>query len=352
MRSAWVLCLVAMASPASAQSAREEADALFERGKELMAQKAFAEACAAFERSYRIEPSISTLLNHADCREKNLQLATAWRLFSEAKHQTDAQSDATFKQLHAVAATRAGKLEPRLSRLSIDVVPEHQLAGIEILRDADRVAPVVWSQPQPIDGGTYRITARAPGRTEWSATITVKSEGDTQKVAIPKLAPVSAARPQADEHAPVSSGPASGVTPPTRTEPSQRLTARTTSSSLNSPIADGVPKRSLALTIVMGSTALALGGAAVAFSRWGDIIYADAEREPDDARQEALWKSANTRRYAAIGFAAGAASAVGAAVYLYLRGGRESAPPLARRSIHLEPITSARTMGLGLRGSW
>ena len=118
------------------------------------------------------------------------------------------------------------------------------------------------------------------------------------------------------------------------------------------PTGDSVAKRSLALPIVLGSAALVLGGTAFAFSRWGDSIYDDATREPDDAKQEALWQSANKRRYAAIGLGAGAAGCIGAAIYLYVRGGREAAQPIARRSIRLEPTASASAMGLGLRGTW
>jgi len=118
------------------------------------------------------------------------------------------------------------------------------------------------------------------------------------------------------------------------------------------PTGDSVAKRSLALPIVMGSAALVLGGTAFAFSRWGDSIYDDATREPNDAKQEALWRSANKRRYAAIGLTTGAAGCIGAAIYLYVRGGREVEQPIARRSIRIEPTASATSMGLGLRGAW
>ncbi len=102
----------------------------------------------------------------------------------------------------------------------------------------------------------------------------------------------------------------------------------------------------------MGGVALLLGGTAFAFSRWGDSIYDDATKEPDDAKQEALWKSANKRRYAAIGLGAGAAGCIGAAIFLYVRGGREAAQPVARRSLHLEPTASTSAMGFSLRGVW
>ena len=39
----------------------------------------------------------------------------------------------------------------------------------------------------PIDGGTYEITARAPGHVEWKSTVVVKGEADQQTVVVPLL---------------------------------------------------------------------------------------------------------------------------------------------------------------------
>ena len=334
-RTAWILCFLAMTTSASAQPAHAQAEALFRQGKELMKQQRYEEACAAFESSYRLEPSVSTLLNHANCREKNAQFATAWRLFVDAERQTRAKPDADSKQLNTVSASRVSALEARLSKLSIDVAPDHRLDDLEVLRDADRVDPDTWNRPLLVDGGTYKITARATGRAEWSTTVVIQPEGDVQTVAIPKLDPVMTM----ESHPDLPSPP----TPATGTE--------LTSTSPPSPD-DHVATRSLAIPIAMGGAALVLGGTAFAFSRWGDSIYADAKREPEDATQEALWRSANKRRYAAIGLGAGAIGCAGAAIYLHLRGGRESAQPVARRSLRIEPTASASSMGLGVRGVW
>ena len=346
-RCAWILGLIAMTASASAQSAHVQAEALFRQGKELMKQNQLVEACAAFESSQVLEPSISTLLNHADCREKNAQLATAWGLFIDAERQTRTQPDSASKQLNVVAAARAGRLEARLSKLSIDVAPASQVAGLEVLRGAERVEPGTWNLSLPIDGGTYKITARAPGRVGWSTTVVVKPEGDAQTVTVPKLDPAASGE----------STPGAGIHAPARTTgagPAGKQPADASAIHPASARPDGAARRSLALPIAMGGAALVLGGGSVfAFSRWGDRIYADAEREPNDAKQESLWRSANQRRYAAIGFAVGTAGCVGAAIYLYLRGGgREAAQPPASRSLHLEPTATAGSMSLGLRGAW
>jgi hypothetical protein len=204
----------------------------------------------------------------------------------------------------------------------------------------------------PIDGGTYKITARAPGRAEWSTTVVVKPEGDMQAIAVPTLAALAAAEPRSDERppAPIDATPTTPTTaPPTSPMPNSTATVTTPiDQGASRPM--GIAKRSLALPIVMGSAALVFGGTAFAFSRWGDSIYDDAEHEPDDAKQAALWKSANKRRYAAEGLAVGTVGCVGAAIYLYVRGGRKPAQSMARHLIRIEPTASANM--IGLRGAW
>jgi cell division septation protein DedD len=211
--------MASSASSASAQSKHVQADVLFRWGKDLMRQQKFAEACAAFESSYKLDPDISTLLNHADCRKKNAQLATAWRLFAYAQRQTHDQPDATSMQLNAVAATRASELQTRLSKLSIDVAPDYRRDGLEVLRDADRVDPGAWNQLLPIDGGIYKIMARAPGHATWSTTVVVKLEGDIRIVAVPKLDPLTGAKPKPDERPPAPIGAPPVRTPPTDAKP-------------------------------------------------------------------------------------------------------------------------------------
>src|SRR5687768_14977862 len=156
---------------AHAQSATAEAETLFRQGQELLSKGKFAEACAAFDASQKLEPTIATLLNQASCREKNGQLATAWGLFIDAERQTRSATDATNRQFHQVAANYAAKLEPRLSTLTINVPVENRVGGLEVLRNNEPVDPGAWNKPLPVDGGTYVVTARAPGNTDWSSSI-------------------------------------------------------------------------------------------------------------------------------------------------------------------------------------
>ena len=156
MRS--LLCVAALAAVAHADGTTARAESLFKEGRRLMAAGKIAEACATFDASQKIDPATTTVLNQADCREKNAQLATAWSLFLEAERQTRASTDDVGKKMHGVATDRAAKLEGQVSHLTINV--GKLVPGLVIQRGTDVLDPGEFGRAMPIDGGTYTIVAR------------------------------------------------------------------------------------------------------------------------------------------------------------------------------------------------
>ena len=73
-----LIAVLACAQPALAET---KADTLFKKGKKLLAEKRYAEACTAFEDSDRLDPGIGAKLNVAKCYQEWGRLATAWRWF-------------------------------------------------------------------------------------------------------------------------------------------------------------------------------------------------------------------------------------------------------------------------------
>jgi hypothetical protein len=324
--------VVLWATAAQAQPAGAEAETLFRRGQDLLAQGKLAEACAAFDGAQKLDPTTSTQLNRANCREKNGEFATAWGLFLEAERETRGRKDASSLKWHKVASERAAKLEPRLSTLTISVPADSQIGGLEILRDGAAVDPAARNQALPVDGGDHVVTARAPGNAEWSTKIAVGAERDVQTVLIPKLRPVpGTTRP------PVAPAPSEGAP----------VVA-------SAPAAPPPHASQLWLPITVGAVGVAMLGGALGFDLSGNSTYDQSKKEPDPAKQDSLWHSANTKRYVAEGLGVAGLAAGGVAVWLYLRGRsdeHETAHGIAFDRVPT-PIVSADHAGLSLGGTF
>lgn len=320
VRLSGVLGALALSTAAHAQSAGAQAETLFRQGKDLMARGQIAEACAAFDASQKLDPTVSTLLNQAACREKNQQLATAWGLFLEAERQTRAATDTATQQLHQVAASKAAKLEPRLSTLAITVTSQNRVPGLQVLRGGEPVDPGAWNRALPVDGGTYQITARAPGNAEWSASIAVGNERDAKAIEIPRL------KAAALEELPVH-----------------------TAESAEAPAAPRA--RSRVVPLVVGGAAIALAGGALGFELWARSTYDSSRAEVDNDKQTSLWHSANTRRYVAEGLGVASLAAAGVAVWLILRPGAE-APDGRTARVELAPMIARQAAGLVVVGGF
>jgi hypothetical protein len=184
--AAW-LGLALAAVPAWA----DEAETLFNEGRDLLRAGKTAEACdrfaasvAKFEAAGVAKKTVAATLNLADCREQNQQLATAWATFLRAA--TVAQN-AGLRPAAVEARKRAGLLQPRISYLTIAVADANRVEGLAITRDGTPVEPALWNQSVPVDGGSYVVSALAPGNAEWSAKVEVPAQNGKVSIEIPRL---------------------------------------------------------------------------------------------------------------------------------------------------------------------
>jgi len=298
------LVVALFAAPAGAQVAEQ----LFRDGKRLMSEGKIGEACAAFEGSYRKEAAVTTLLNLADCREKNGQLASAWARFVDADRMTRGEPDQA--SFNGIARQRATGLEGRLSYLTIEVPDPARIDGLTITRDGQPVDQAEWNHAIPVDGGTWKIEGTAPGHDTWSTTVTVGEEKDRQAVTVPRLRGASGGSDR-----------------------------------------DGVDRRSRFNG--KRKVALGLGAVGVAGVVAGTLLYVQATGIYDDAKQapaladrERLTGDANARYLQAqLGWGLGAA-AIGGAAVLWIMG----RPPAPASSVGVVPRLDATGGGLVVTG--
>jgi tetratricopeptide (TPR) repeat protein len=275
-----LLCVGALASLAQA------AEALFREGKSLMDKGKYAEACAAFQGSYRKDPATSTLLNLANCREKNGQFASAWGAFIEAERRTRGSNDPAQQAINDLAKERFAALEPRLSYLTVNVPDSSRVDGLVITRDGEPVDAAEWNRSLP------RTSAATSSR---------------------------ARRPATSRGGPPSSSPPSARPRPSPSRPGPRVPVKVPDPELE--VVDTSPftaKRKLAIGLA-GLGVVGVGGGIILYFN-ANNLQDKAEAEVDDDEQRRLHDDANQRLlFAQIAGGVGVL-ALGAATYLWLTG--------------------------------
>ncbi|HUJ60131.1 MAG TPA: hypothetical protein VLX92_16610 [Kofleriaceae bacterium] len=175
------LALAAIARAAAAQPSA--ADQTFERGRKLLAEQRYAEACSAFEQSQRLDPQSGTLYNLADCETHLGKLATAWEHYRQLERSdANAERRAASARFAAALAGRVPKLvielapRPPGAHLVVDGVDSTELIGVEI----------------PVDLGDHAIAAQARGFRDAAQRVIASEEGKVTRIVI-RLDPLDAA---------------------------------------------------------------------------------------------------------------------------------------------------------------
>ena len=187
-----------VARPAAAQ--KSEADKLFDEGAALMKENRYAEACQKFAASNKLDPEIGGLLWLADCYARNGQIASAYNTYKDAQKMAIDRKDK--KQRDKVAGRHMEELEPRLTKLSIVVPQDQRVPGLVVTRDGNKVDPSEFGLAEPIDPGSYTITATAPNHDKWSQKVDAMGEGQTATVTVGPLVKIAVAPPAPAPDAP------------------------------------------------------------------------------------------------------------------------------------------------------
>jgi hypothetical protein len=325
--------LAVTAASGEAQGGEPAAEALFEEGRKLMAEKRYAEACPKLAESYRLDPAGGALLNLALCHEEEGKTATAWSEFKQALAQArkeDRPERAQFAEEHIAA------LEPQLSRLTITLAPGTDVPELTISQDGVQLSEAVLGSALPVDPGTHAISASAPGYETWTTTVEVAGGGASAAVSIPTLLEVAG-----------SSFPdvAPDVAPPPAVgEPSA-----------DEPVSDGSTQR--VLGFVAGGVGLAsaivgavFGGRAISLDSDADDLCGNEEGSCASTEGYDAWEDAKvsaTLSNVFIGVGAGLV-AVGAVLLITAPSGEET----PESALVVIPEASPDGAGLSMRLRW
>jgi len=311
--------MLAIATPFSAQAQPTDAalaETLYQQARALMDQKRYDEACQKFAESHRLDPATGTLLNLASCNEARGKLATAWVEFNEAL--TAARRDGRDDRV-AFARERIAAIEPRLSRITINVPNESDVPGLEIRMDGVLIGRAAWGVPAPTDPGTHKFEVIAPDRKPWSQSIQLGAQADQQTIRIPALVPAPRAAEGGDPVTP--GGPIVG--------PDRSVTERPTPTSVY---------------ITGGATVLLVIGAGVTGAVFLDKKSTYNEKNSDPASSPSDRESArdSARAWGVMNGAVTIGAVAGGALtaYLYLT------RPEVKRSARVTPWMTDRGGGL------
>jgi hypothetical protein len=179
---------------AHAQGGNETAaQALYDEARRLMEAKDYAAACPKFKESYDLAAGGGTLLNLADCYEKDGKKALAWSTFKEAL--VIAQRE-LFAARIEFAKAHIAALEPTLSYVTVNVSNEKKVQNLTVTVDGVPLGSAAWGVAVPVDPGKHVIRAEAPGHAPFEQAIEIPvTDPARETVSVPELAPTDDPQP-------------------------------------------------------------------------------------------------------------------------------------------------------------
>jgi hypothetical protein len=351
-----VAAVLAVSSATGAQPSEQAAAATaqFDLGRALMKQNNYAEACAAFERSQKLDPQWGTLYNLATCYAMSDRLASAWAAYREL-----AQRD-TNPARRKESSRQARELEKRLPRLQLTVADPPP--GLVVTLDGADVTALVGSE-NPVDLGRHVIHAAAPGYADFDRAKTIVDEGKRVKIAIElrradraRLEPAAEPDPDADD-AGRGGEPAAEPAAANR-EPAVEPVAAPPAAPPSGP-ADRPPasrRRTYGILAAAGGGALLITGLVfgqLASSKWsdakalcGDDLTCDNASELAAGNQ--LVSDARSRATVSTVLVIGGLAAIGGGALLLLSARRGA--PAASAALRLTPAAAPGAVSLTLDG--
>ena len=309
--------------PARAQNSAAAAESLYQEGQRLMAAGNVHEACSKFAQSQKLEAATGTLLNLANCHEKEGKTASAWAEFNEA---VAGAARSGLKDREAYARAHAEALQPRLRMLIIEL-PQAP-SGTEMKLDGESFGVVTLGTPLPIDPGEHELYVSAPQKKPYTQKIKLDPGPGSTRIQVPPLQ---------DE------GSASLVASPPNENPPHADAPRSNTRRNVGYIVGGAGVLALGAGIVLGVRAKLYSDQADREQNRALDYVANRDRPNAEVQHSAAQDDHNAAKTnQTIGLVAGAAGlvAVGVGVYLIISGKEHP-----ESSAKVTPLLSPNTAG-------
>jgi hypothetical protein len=164
------------------------AEALYREGRAAAQAQDYRLACEKFRESQRREPAPGTLLNLADCEEKQGLWTASMAHFRAAERGFRANDERI-----PYARERASALDARIPKLTLRFAPDAEATSVSL--DGAPIAEP--SAPLRVDPGEHTVVATSPTRGETRLTISVR-EGEARVVDLPPSSAAAVPAPMAE----------------------------------------------------------------------------------------------------------------------------------------------------------
>jgi hypothetical protein len=184
----WVPVLAcALAAPRSTRAQEkpqdDEAQRLFIEGRDAIERGDYAAGCPKFEESLKLVTRASTLLNLAQCDERDGRLVRAFERWKQGAALLDPIDERV-----PIAKERALALEKRIPQLTIRMA-ESAPPGTEVKLDGALVGPDDFGAARPLDPGRHVVTLNAPKQPAQELTVEL-AEGSQKEVFLQPGSPI------------------------------------------------------------------------------------------------------------------------------------------------------------------
>jgi hypothetical protein len=213
--AAMMIAVAAMATSPGIRAQQRDpaaAEALFLEGKKAVQAGDLPTACTRYADSYRLDPTIGTLLNLADCQERIGNVATAWEKFKESLAKLDPDD-----KRRPIVEKKVPELEKRLPRLLLRAARSGP-QQLTVVRDEVELGSSVLGVALPLNPGKHVVVVKAP-KHEARRYEVVAEEGKTTELLVqpgPLVAEPEPAKsaPQGSSAAAPPAASASAAPPP------------------------------------------------------------------------------------------------------------------------------------------